>query len=78
LIRVLLFGPLREKLGASITVDAEGPLHVRELLDRLCTHPTVAGMRRHLRVACNQEFVTETDVVQPTDELALIPPVAGG
>jgi molybdopterin synthase catalytic subunit len=41
-------------------------------------HPTIRVLRSHLRAAVNQEFASESAVLADGDEVALIPPVAGG
>jgi molybdopterin converting factor small subunit len=41
-------------------------------------HPQLAPMRRHLRVAVNQSMVSDDHGWPTADELAIIPPVAGG
>ena len=41
-------------------------------------HPALAAWQARVRWACNFEFVEMADLLQPQDELALLPPVAGG
>ena len=79
-VRLLAFAGARDVIGA-----AETPLLLREpcsasaLLDLVCAqHPALSAYRGCLRVAVNGEYVALSDLVRPGDEVALIPPVAGG
>lgn len=47
----------------------------RVLVDR---HPELDGLRDHVRLAKNGEFVDDDTPIGAGDELAVIPPVAGG
>jgi len=52
---------------------------VRDAIDALATmHAPIAQLRGRFRVAVNQDFVDDAHVLNGGDELALIPPVAGG
>ena len=49
------------------------------MLDRLCEEqPALALRRAALSVAVNQTLASEAHVLEPLDELAIIPPVGGG
>lgn len=75
--KVLLFAHLKEQVGSD-ELKVQG------------TGKTVLQLRRHLEeemqlgslvgvmVAINEEFATDEMVIQPGDEIALIPPVSGG
>ncbi|HEY5924126.1 MAG TPA: molybdopterin converting factor subunit 1 [Kofleriaceae bacterium] len=79
-LQIFYFAVFRERLGIS-----EEPL---ELADRATVgdaiaalavkHPPIAQLRGRFRVAVNHDFVDDTHVLADRDELALIPPVAGG
>ncbi len=79
-ISVLYFAVFRERLGrdhdelalppGSTVADAVAALAVR--------HPAIAQLRSKFRVAVNQDFTDDTHALADGDELALIPPVAGG
>jgi molybdopterin synthase catalytic subunit len=81
-VRVRYFAVVRERLGRddeSIELAAE--TSVAGALDVLAErHADLAVLRRHLRVAVNQEMVADETAhrLRDGDELALIPPVAGG
>jgi MoaE-MoaD fusion protein len=79
-IRVLYFAVFRDKLGID---DAVLPLpdgaRVRDALDALAAqHALIGKLRGRFRVAVNQELSDDDQPLADGDELALIPPVAGG
>ncbi|MGZ9583409.1 molybdenum cofactor biosynthesis protein [Paenibacillus marinisediminis] len=49
---------------------------IKKLLSEL--YPNAAHALSRAFMAVNQEYATDDRIVQPTDELALIPPVSGG
>ena len=79
-IQVLYFAVFRERVGstdeelelppAATVADAITVLGAR--------HASITQLRGRFRVAVNQDFVDEAHVLAEGDELALIPPVAGG
>jgi molybdopterin converting factor subunit 1 len=79
-IQVLYFAVFRERLGTS-----EEPLEIAagatvgDAITALAAkHPPIAQLRGRFRVAVNQDFVDDAHVLHDRDEVALIPPVAGG
>jgi len=55
------------------------PATVAAAMDALCAdYPQLLPLRAHMRVALNAHFVEEEAELKEGDELALIPPVAGG
>jgi molybdopterin synthase catalytic subunit len=79
-IRVLYFAVFREKLGRDddVVALAEGA-KVRDAIAALAArHATVESLRGKFRVAVNQDFADDERELADGDELALIPPVAGG
>ena len=79
-VNVRYFAVVRERLGRetdSLEVPAAADVRAaREALEAM--HPQLAPMRRHLRVAVNQSMVSDDHRLADGDELAIIPPVAGG
>src|SRR3954463_9758435 len=66
---------LRERAGArEITIELPDGARVRDALDEL--GELAAGLP--LVMAVNREYAPEDQVLDPGDELALIPPVSGG
>lgn len=79
-IAVRYFAHLRERLHReSDSIELPDGATVAELLDRLGERePVVAASRRSLQVAVNMEFMPGKTPLRDGDEVALIPPVAGG
>jgi MoaE-MoaD fusion protein len=79
-IQVLYFAVFRERLGTSAeTIELNAPATVADAIAALAErHPPIAALRGRFRVARNQSFAAEDEVLGEGDELALIPPVAGG
>lgn len=77
---ILLFHTLKEAVGHSeIPLLVGKPIDSNELWDLLIrNHPKLQSYRKHTRMACNQNYVTEDTIIYPGDEVALIPPVSGG
>jgi molybdopterin synthase catalytic subunit len=79
-ITVLYFAVFRERLGRDEEVLelAEGAT-VNDAIDALAAkHAAIATLRGKFRCAVNQDFTDDSTVLHDRDELALIPPVAGG
>jgi molybdopterin converting factor small subunit len=75
---VLVFGPLREALGkSSLSIDAAS---VAEIFPALIEAggEEVATLLAHCRVWVNGDEATTMLHLGPNDEVAVIPPVAGG
>jgi molybdopterin converting factor subunit 1 len=79
-IRLLAFAGARDAVGAAeIDLALDAPCTAAELLDVACARwPALAPYRRSLRVAINGTYAAASDRVAAGDEVALIPPVAGG
>jgi molybdopterin synthase catalytic subunit len=75
-----LFATLKERAKTNvITVPIHTATTVRELREVVATHyPALAPLMQQTLVAVNQEFAFNDDAVQPSDEVALFPPVSGG
>ncbi|MCC6525643.1 MAG: MoaD/ThiS family protein [Polyangiaceae bacterium] len=77
---MLAFAGARDVIGrAELLLELSRPTTCRELLDRLCLDfPALAPHRGSLRLAVNGSYAFLDEAVSPGDEVALIPPVAGG
>jgi molybdopterin converting factor subunit 1 len=74
-VKVLLFAMLRERAGArQLTIELPDGARVSDALAEL--GDLAAGLP--LVMAVNREYAPEDHVLDPGDELALIPPVSGG
>lgn len=79
-IQVLYFAVFRERLGTSEEeLELADGATVGAAIAALATkHAPIAQLRGRFRVAVNQDFADDDRVLHDRDELALIPPVAGG
>lgn len=79
-VRVLAFAGARDVLGAAeLRFPLPGPCTASELLAEVCSRfPALSPYRGSIRVAVNGVYAAPGDPVQGGDEVALIPPVAGG
>jgi molybdopterin converting factor subunit 1 len=80
MVRVLAFAGARDVLGTSeLLLPMDGACTAAELLGRVCQQfPRLEPYRRSIRVAVNGAYAQWDDKVHSGDEVALIPPVAGG
>ena len=78
-VKVLLFAGARDAVGQpELSLDG-GATTARALLDRLCReHPRLAPYSGSLRVAVNGTYAAWDEPIGDGDEVAIIPPVAGG
>jgi len=79
-IRVLYFAVFREQIGREDDVVALATgSRVSDAITALAArHALIDRLRGRFRVAVNQEFTGDDRALADGDELALIPPVAGG
>ena len=78
-VTVQLFASYAESFGgATLDVPLEPGSTVADLLDRLRMLPGASILPDSPRVAVNRKFATHDQLVDARDEIALIPPVAGG
>ena len=79
-VRLLAFAGARDVLGAAeLTLPLAAPCTAAELLAEVCRrYPALAPWRASIRVAVNGTYARPDDPVASGDEVALIPPVAGG
>jgi sulfur-carrier protein len=78
-VDVLLFASYADALGASrVTVDLPQNATVGDLLARVRQLATGKRVPERPLVAVNKRYARDDQRVSPTDEVAIIPPVAGG
>jgi molybdopterin synthase sulfur carrier subunit len=79
-VRVLAFAGARDIIGAGeLAWEVEGPCTTGELLAEVCNRfPALAPYARSIRMAVNGCYTEPGHPVIAGDEVALIPPVAGG
>lgn len=76
-LNVLLFASWADALGSSVRLDLPAGSRVSDLLAAVAA---LAGGRTLPKplVAVNQRYAKPDTTLQATDEVAIIPPVAGG
>ena len=87
-VRMLAFAGARDAIGAAevelpwsdvVAASADRAPTADDLLGLACARwPALAPYRACLRVAVNGSYAAAVDPVAAGDEVALIPPVAGG
>lgn len=78
-IPVLLFASYADAFGTrQVHLPIAGPCTVRALVAALRLLPGGDRLPPEPLVAVNQRFAPAESTIQPGDEVALIPPVAGG
>ena len=78
-ITIRLFARYAELLNASeLELPAEGVRTVRDVLERVQQSPAAADLTRSALVAVNMVQARPDTPVSPSDEIALLPPLAGG
>lgn len=78
-VTVQLFASYAELLGSpTIELSLAPNSTVNELLQRIRLLPGASMLPAAPRVAVNRTFASADQCIQPNDEIALIPPVAGG
>lgn len=79
-MKVLFFSQLRDVAGASeITVDLQNGARVIDLLDELYARtPALRAWDNRILIGAGVEFVDRDYVLQPDEEIAIMPPVQGG
>jgi len=77
-IKVLLFGIVKEIAGSpTIEIELDEP-NVDSLLVKLHEKHQELKQLKSVLVAVNNEYATGDMNINPNDEVAVIPPVAGG
>ncbi len=78
-VKVLYFAALQEAAGRSFeTVDLAPEMSGRALYEQLARRYQFQLSAADLRLAINQQFADFDRPLQAGDEVAFIPPVAGG
>ena len=74
---VLLFASWADAFGSTFTVDLAEGARVADLLEAIASRAAGRPLPTPM-VAVNQRYATPEQVIRPGDEVAIIPPVAGG
>ena len=78
-IRILLFGVARDIVGdTTIDIEVQENENVGAIMTRLRSSYPAFNDLKSLMVAVNSEYADESQIINNSDEIALIPPVSGG
>lgn len=78
-IQILLFGIARDIVGKShLELDTSQPLDVTSFKQLLKDKYPKMSQLSYFKVAVNQDFADDDQLLKEGDEVALIPPVSGG
>ena len=77
-VTVLLFASYADALGPSVELELGAEPTVGDVVLGLATLPAGSKLPPRPLVAVNQSYATYDHPVRPGDEVAVIPPVAGG
>ncbi|XP_019084052.1 PREDICTED: molybdopterin synthase sulfur carrier subunit [Camelina sativa] len=79
-IKVLLFARARELTGVpDLTLKMPSGSTTQKCMDELVLKfPNLKEVRSCVVLALNEEYTTDSAIVQHRDELAIIPPISGG
>jgi sulfur-carrier protein len=79
-VRLLAFAGARDVVGEpEVDLDLAGATTAAELFDLVVArYPGLVPYKGCIRLAINGSYAALGDPVRPGDEVALIPPVAGG
>ena len=79
-VRVQFYSQLRDLSGvAELDVDLAGRSTVGELLENIYEQkPALRAHDKSILVGAGVEFVDRDYVIQPGDEISIMPPVQGG
>ena len=78
-VRVLLFASYADALGApEVALELPVGARVRDVLSRVKSLAAGKRVPDKPLVAVNQRYAGDDQVVSSSDEVAIIPPVAGG
>ncbi|AVK97656.1 molybdopterin converting factor subunit 1 [Lysinibacillus sphaericus] len=77
MINILLFAHLQEQVGESQLKVELSDVTVAQLKEWLEKHYPQLSLQQ-IMTAVNEEFATDTTIVQSGDTIAFIPPISGG
>jgi molybdopterin converting factor small subunit len=78
-VTVQLFASYADLLGApTVELPLTPGTTVQDLLRRIRSLPGASSLPSATRVAINRIFAPSDQLIEQSDEIALIPPVAGG
>lgn len=78
-MKILAFGIAKDIVGGSeLTITVDTMISVADLKNKLLSDFPKFGELTAFAIAVNNEYATDDEIIQPTDEVVIIPPVSGG
>ncbi len=78
-VQVLLFGIARDIVGQPhLEFNHSGPIDVKSFKQAMQDKYPKMNYLSYFKIAVNQEFAADEQMLNEGDEIALIPPVSGG
>ena len=78
-IEVVAYGIAKEIVGGStIAMAIPENISIRELKDQLVSKYPAFAELASIRFAVNEDYEEDDYIIQPKDEVVIIPPVSGG
>jgi molybdopterin converting factor small subunit len=79
-MKIIFYAQSRLAAGCAETqLELAGPVAIAEFWQRLVAAiPALAPLRKTARLARRETYLEPGEILQPNDEIAVIPPVSGG
>lgn len=79
MVQVKLFAQARDLAGCAVATLAQPIATIAQLRQQLARDvPALADLLARSAIAVNGAYASDDTVIEPGDEIALIPPVSGG
>ncbi len=80
LMKIIFYAQSRLAAGcAEARLEIDRPIAIPEFWQRLVSaFPALATIQKTARLARREEYLQPADLLEPDDEIAVIPPVSGG
>ena len=79
IIKLIVYGIAKDILGSSaLDFTITDQSSIRELKDLLIKEFSDFDKLQSLKFAINEDYQDDTYIIQPNDEVVIIPPVSGG
>jgi molybdopterin converting factor small subunit len=79
-MKIIFYAQSRQAAGCAETnLKIENAISILEFWQRLLANfPALAPIQKSARLARDESYLEPADLLQPNDEISVIPPVSGG
>lgn len=79
-MKIIFYAQSRQAAGCAETnLDLAQPISIPEFWQRLtASFPALAPLQKSARLARRETYLEPAELLQPHDEISVIPPVSGG